>query len=137
MTRRLLLAVVLAFASVAYTTSASAQVYPGQLPADLRGVLRPPPTYVDARVLAANVAETVTAPTFSDDRPLVAVVFSATCADFYVDFDATATVPAADVTNGSASERNPSGYQCAQGDQFSVIAPTDCTITAAWYYGNR
>lgn len=132
---RLLLALTLLLTSA--TASRAQAVYPGYLPDDLRGVLRPPPTYVDARVLSANTAETVTVPTFTDTRPLVGVVFSADCASFYVNSSATAAVPAADVTNGSASERNPAGYQYPQGDQFSIIAPTDCKITMAWYYGNR
>lgn len=89
---------------------------------------RPVPQSVMSRSLAASTAEDITPPT--DARY---VVFSAT-ANYYVNAFATATVPA-DVTNGTASELNPSGYSFNPNElpTFSVISPVACVITAAFY----
>lgn len=57
-----------------------------------------PSTYVSARVLAANVAESITVP------PLAAYVLLAGTADFYVNYSGAAAVPAADIDDGTASE---------------------------------
>lgn len=93
-------------------------------------------TYVNARVLAANTAETETAPTFttvSSTSFRLAVILSANCADYYINTNTTASVPAADVSNGDASERNPASYDVAQGEDFSVVAPTTCVVTFSYY----
>lgn len=97
---------------------------------------RPVSTYVNARVLAANTAETETAPTFtsvSSTSFRLAVIVSASCADYYININTTAAVPAADVSNGDASERNPTSYDVAQGEDFSVVAPTTCIVTFSYY----
>lgn len=101
----------------------------------LTEVTRPPSSYNDARVLATNAAETVTVPTFAGTDNLVNVIYSATCSDFYVKDTGTAAAPAGDVTDGSASERNPASLAFPQGDTFSLVAPTTCTVTMAMYLG--
>lgn len=83
--------------------------------------------YIDVRVLASNVAETVTVPTGA-----AFVVFNSTT-NFYANANGTAAVPAADVTNGTGSELNPASRYVANVSTFSVIAPTDSIITMAWY----
>jgi hypothetical protein len=90
--------------------------------------LRLPPTYVAARVLAANVAEDHTVPTGAKY-----VVFSASCAAFYVKRGGTAAVPAGDVTDGTASELNPAGYYIVGVTTLGLIAPATCVVTMAFY----
>lgn len=91
--------------------------------------IRPAPSYVDARVLAANTAESQTVPTGARF-----VLFSSTC-NFYANPTTTATVPA-DTTNGSASELNPSAWFVgppASVATISVIADVACVITFSFY----
>lgn len=84
------------------------------------------PTYVNARSLAASTAESFTVPTGA-----TRVIFSATC-NFYANPTTTATVPG-DVTNGSASFLNPNGWGVRDVTTISVIAPTTCVVTAAFF----
>ena len=86
-------------------------------------------TSVCASVLAANTAEKVTVPTGAKF-----VLFSGT-ANYYVAFgaDPTAAVPAADVTNGSASCLNP-GLRALDGAaKIGLISPTDCIVTMEFF----
>lgn len=55
--------------------------------------------------------------------------------DFYVRWNATldAAVPAADVIDGSAAERNPTGAQLRGLVSYSIIAPVGCVVTASYY----
>lgn len=88
--------------------------------------LRPSDT-IDARVLAGTVAESHTVPTGARF-----VAFSGT-GDFYVRYGNTAAIPAADVTNGTASELNP-GVRMIEGHAtIGLIAPADCVVTMAFY----
>ena len=84
------------------------------------------PTYVNSNSLAASTAESQTVPTGAKW-----VLFSATC-NFYANAAATATVPG-DVTNGSASELNPSAWYVDGVTTISVISPSACVITFAFY----
>lgn len=90
--------------------------------------LRLMPSYVDARVLAATTNESVTVPTGAKY-----VVFSSNCAAFYVENGGTAAIPAADVTDGTGSELNPSGYFIDGVSSFGIISPTTCIVTMAFY----
>lgn len=91
------------------------------------GALRAP-AYINARVLAANVAESITVPTNGSF-----VIFSANC-DFYVSYDSdAAAVPAADVDDGTSNELNPNIRYVAGLTSISVISPTVCILTAAFY----
>jgi hypothetical protein len=87
----------------------------------------PPSDTINAKVLAANVAETDTVP--ADAK---CVLFSAT-GNFYCKINDTAAIPGADVTDGSGSELNPSGRIVAAADTISLIAPADCIVTLAYY----
>lgn len=86
------------------------------------------PTYIDARVLAAGVSEAHTIPSGAKW-----VLFSSDC-NFYAKPGATAAVPAADVTDGTASEQNPAAWFIEPGTtQIALIAATTCTVTLAFY----
>lgn len=89
--------------------------------------IRLAPTYVNALVLAPGVSET-----FSVQATIRWMLFSSTC-DFYAKTGATAAVPAADVTDGTASELNPSAWFVEGSTQVSVISASACTVTAAYY----
>jgi len=100
-----------------------------EVPAAGGGVFLRTPNYTDVRVLAANTAETHTVPAGAHF-----VVFSSNCAAFYVNWSTTATVPGADVTDGSGSELNPTQRYMGTGvTGLSLISPTTCTITMAFY----
>lgn len=107
---------------------------PPGLTAAIRNSARTPSTFINARVLAANVAETVTAPTFATYPSALAVgVFSATCSNWYYNTTATAAAPAADVTDGGAAGRSPVALRMAQGGTLSVVADATCILTTEWY----
>ena len=83
--------------------------------------------YIDARVLAANVAEVHTVPAGAQR-----VFFSGT-ADFYVNFSGAAAVPATDVTDGSASLLNPTARSIAGVGTIGIISPCACVVTMEFY----
>lgn len=85
----------------------------------------PPVTgYVNARVLAANVAEAVTVPTDCE-----VIAFAATAA-FYLRADGeAAVVPTGDVTDGTASALMPSVRHFVPGSTFSLVAPAEAIVT--------
>ena len=87
------------------------------------------PDYIDARVLAANTAEQHTIP--ADAR---VVIFSLT-GDFFAKYgtNPTATVPAADITDGTGSELNPTARYVRPGEKISLIASDTVTITMAFF----
>lgn len=92
-------------------------------------LIRIAPTYIDARVLAAGVAETHTIP-----AGVNWVIFSSDCQpSFFARSGASVAVPAADVTNGTAGEMNPSAWRFFGETQISLIAPSACTVTMAFY----
>ena len=96
---------------------------------NIASYLRIAPTFIDARVLAASANESHTVPTNARW-----VIFSSNCAAFYAKTGGTATVPAGDVTDGSASELNPAGWLLATTTtSIGLISPTACTITMSWY----
>lgn len=90
---------------------------------------RPISQSVMARVLAASTAESITPPAGSRY-----VVLSANV-DLFVNCYTTATVPAADVTDGTASELNPAGYEFNTNElpTISVISASAGIVTAAFY----
>lgn len=107
---------------------------PPGMPGTLRESVRAPSTYINVRVLAANTAETVTAPTFATYPSAKAIgVFAATCSNWFYNVTTTATVPAADVTDGGASGRAPTSLKMAQGGTVSIIADATCIVTTEWY----
>ena len=89
------------------------------------------PNYTDALVLAADTAETLTVPSVGSNKANY-VSFSATC-NFYVDYDATATVPA-DTSDGTASELNPTiRFLNGNVTTISVISESACKITVNYF----
>lgn len=89
------------------------------------------PKYVDAKVLAAGVSETYTVPTNASWWILSAD------GGFYIKRAATAAVPAADVTDGTAAFYVPAGVQCRVpgGATVAVISAANRVITIAPYPG--
>ena len=126
---KLVIAILLAILA----TGAIAQnnfVIPPDVPARYPSNIRPAPTYVDARVLAANTAEVWTAPASTRF-----VIFSSNC-DFYAKPNAAAAVPAADVTDGSASELNPAAwYFITPVTTIGLISASACIVTVTPYLG--
>lgn len=82
---------------------------------------------INAKVLAATVAEVETVPALAK-----CVLFSST-GNFYAKHNAAAAIPAADIADGTAPELNPGGYIVAATDTIGLIAPADCVITLAYY----
>lgn len=82
---------------------------------------------INNRVLASGVAESDTVP--ADAR---LVMFSST-GNFYCKINGTAAIPAADVTDGTGSELNPSVRSVEAANTISLIAPTACVVTLAYY----
>jgi len=85
------------------------------------------PTYINARVLAATVAEAFTVPAGAK------YVLLAANADFYADFGTTAVTPAADITDGTSPVFNPSLRMLEGCTSISVVSPTVCIVTAEFY----
>ena len=88
-----------------------------------------PPTYTDAIVLVANASQTQAVPTGA-----TWVIFSANC-NFYALPGASAAVPGATTTNGSASMQNPQGWNLANLGitQITVISASACIVTLSFY----
>lgn len=86
----------------------------------------PAPGYVLSRSLAAGTAEAFTVPAGARF-----VIFSAT-GDFFANYTTTATVPV-DVTDGSASELNPSVRSIPGITSISVISSATPVVTASFY----
>ena len=86
----------------------------------------PRPTYVLARSLAANTAESMTVPTDAK------YVLFASTGNFHVSYTTTATVPG-DTTDGTACELNPELRNIAGVTTISVISSAACIVTAAFY----
>ena len=85
--------------------------------------------YIDFAILAADTKEDFTVPALAK-----AVLFSA-IGDFYclIGPSASASVPAADITDGSAPELNPVAREVVAGETISLIASAGCRIMMAFY----
>lgn len=91
------------------------------------GDVLPADEYIDNRVLAAGVAETITPPTWADT-----VVFSAN-ADFWYRIGSAAAVPGTDVTDGTGSGLNPTIRKGIRGKTISVISSSACLMSLEWF----
>lgn len=104
-------------------------VVPQDVPQRFPTFIRPAASYVDARALAANVAEVWTAPASTRY-----VIFASTC-NFYAKPNAAATVPG-DTTDGTASTLNPTAwYFNVPVTTIGVIAAETCIVTIEAYRG--
>ena len=90
--------------------------------------------YVDARSLAANVAEVITVPT-----GYKYVTFNATGnVEFWVKWNDAATIPA-DVTDGTAAVLSPAGRELVIGQAraavttIGIIAATAIIVSISWW----
>lgn len=88
---------------------------------------RRPSDSVNARSLAAGVAEDSTVPTGATK-----VLFSST-GNFYAKIGTGSAAVPGDVTNGSAAELNPTGWVVKAGDIISLISPVSCVVTLSYY----
>lgn len=97
--------------------------------------------YVDDRVLAAGVAETVTKPTGTPAQTYNTCVITSN-ADVWVRRGGTAAVPAADVTDGTGSALLPLGvphvmdFRDDDGTilaSFSIICTGVALVSMQWY----
>ena len=91
---------------------------------------RSAPFYIDARDLAANTNETHTVPAGAD-----VVIFSAD-GDFYAKPNSAAAVPS-DVTDGTASELNPSHWDVGNVTTIGLIASAARKVTLSFYKGKN
>jgi hypothetical protein len=96
-----------------------------------------PSDKTDARVLAAGVGEIETVPTYTDStgatRYANYVVFSSTC-DLFAKMNNTASIPASDITDGTASELNPTvRYLGGAVTTIGLKSATPCTVTLMFY----
>lgn len=97
-------------------------------PADF---LRTPPIYVDKLVLGTpGTAETSTVPTDSKTGGKAnRVLFHPYACDIEVKTNGTAAIASGDVTDGTASVPNPTGYWLGGSvTSISVISSTACTV---------
>lgn len=129
--KKIVLTLILLLASLGALAQANF-VIPKDAPARNPSNIRSAPTYVQARVLAANVAETMTVPAGTQ-----LVIFASTC-NFYAKVGNSAAVPAADVTDGTASELNPAAWYLAAATTATtnitvITADATCILTAAAY----
>ena len=89
--------------------------------------------HINSHVLSANIAESDVVPTGAT-RVIFSVVPSGT--DFFVKIatsETAATINAADVTNGSASEPNPAIRTVVPGQYISMIAESVCKIYLSYF----
>ena len=88
-----------------------------------------PPEFVNAYVLAGGAAATtVTIPAGAR----IALI-SAT-GNFYVNWGTvTAAVPTVNITTGDGPELNPGSRDVTEYSSFSMIAPSDCIVTIAYF----
>lgn len=93
-------------------------------------------TYIDNRVLAAGVAETITIPTDTDSQTKARyVIFSAT-GNFWIKMDGVAAVPSSDVVDGSGSSLNPTIREIPSGvTTIGIISEADTKVSMQWFIG--
>ena len=91
-------------------------------------------SHVDARVLAADTAETITVPSGANIVMFGCVDGSGNAVSFYADFSNTAAEPAADITDGSGAELNPYIRYLGSTTTISVLTPAAVGILTAQFY---
>jgi len=89
----------------------------------------PAPDNVDMRVLAAGVAERHTVPSGA------AFCLAACAGDFYIRWHSSsdASVPAADITDGSGAEYKPGLRNVSGLTSFSIIAPATAVVSLSFF----
>ncbi len=93
-----------------------------------RGTIYEPSDTINAYVLAAGVAQTVTVPTGAN------IAAFASTGNFFANFaGATAAVPAVSITNGTSPALNPTVRSVDGIASFSIIAPANTTVVVSFY----
>ena len=87
---------------------------------------RPPSLHVDARSLGIATAEVFDIP------PGAKYVYFKKTTDFYAKAGGAATIPG-DITDGSASELNPTELMIEGFATIGVISPAASVVTASYY----
>lgn len=90
-------------------------------------------SHIDVRVLAAGVAESHSVPGDAKYVIFSCATSSGNAASFWADFNGTAAIPTGDITDGSGCEVNPAVRFVGNITTISVISPTDCIVTMAFY----
>lgn len=130
--RRLLLAVLILLAAPSFAAEPSKCFTTPRAASD----------YVNVRILAANTAESTTAPTITSSRNLgrrVTAVITYTGTDFYYSTSTTAAIPGTDTTDGSApghwmASSGPLILTVGGGATLSLIsADTTPKVVVEWY----
>ncbi len=99
-----------------------------KLDANGRGTFEIPASdHVTSYVLAAGVPKSVAVPVSARY-----VFFSAT-GDFFARFGGSAAIPAADVTDGSGSEVNPTHRALDAVQTIGLVAQSACIVSMSWY----
>jgi hypothetical protein len=88
---------------------------------------RSKPTYVNAVVLSAGIESQAQVP-----QGAAVCIFSGD-SDFYVRPDASAAIPASDVSDGSAPELNPAQWDVRDVQSLRLIAPDGAVVTLSFY----
>jgi len=124
-------ALVLLVAAYAYATVSN----PLEISVDKRNPINAihQSAHIDVRVLAAATAESHTVPTGADYVIFSCVTSTGAAASFWADFNGTAAVPTDDITDGSGCEVNPAVRTVAGVTTISLIAPSACIVTMAFY----
>ena len=117
----------LAALALGLALAASVFAAPAQLRVQIPIEYPPMTSWVDNRVLAAGVAETVTVPANCDF-----IIFGSN-AIFYLRYGGTAAIPGADVTDGTGVEVQPAARMVVPAATFSLIAPANTIVSLACY----
>lgn len=116
----------------------SALLFMGAVPVYWLTPVRLPPPKINVYALAADTAETLTVPSFSgdglpSDREVILVFAPVGGCEFFYRKSGTATVPTADVTDGTGSSRNPAALRMKQDATISLIADEDCIVSVEFH----
>lgn len=101
-------------------------------PAELYNDAVPIPTYCDAKLLAANTAESFTVPAgayFAIFSPSSAIT------DYSLSITGAAVTAVADVSDGTACIPNLGYARVSPGQTVSIISPQAGVVVVAWFRG--
>lgn len=113
---------------LSHAATPGALIIPSTPQSSQSSMVAPVPSYTDAVVLTANAAQTQAIPAGSNF-----VVFSANC-DFFAKTGASASIPGATTTDGSAAQLNPAAWWLyGSPTQITVISSASCIVTMSFY----
>lgn len=86
-----------------------------------------PSDTINAMVLGTTTAEVITVPAGA-----YKVLFKSN-GDFYARHNEAGAIPATEVTDGTGSALNPTGWVVTPGDTIGVISPAACVLTLEFF----